>query len=446
MASAVNMTGTVTPIAASKTAKLQLITLLKSCIQHLETSDEYAPIIYQTSNKLHEYADKQSKRLEAQILKLHQEREQAMKQAKAMQQQQQRQLQQQNAAAASKAQAAAEANKVASQKLSALEERKRAAAEKRRQQVIEQRRKAALEQKKQEEERKRKFLEKERRKEELKAQAARKAAENKAAAQLKQEQKIEKEAMSELDKIAGLTSTEPEVPIAHANLERTTTPTDTASNQAGPAHESPATPLEAASTTSSQPSSPMLNYQPVAPVAGQSHQAHPPQTPLHAAATSQPPPPTSPSLDDAVGSSSSIPDAPASVETMEDPPSLDTSEVKKQILIQWGLQPPSYQILKRVDQLVVSIQTVFPPFGGVPAHTYFDGWQVLSPNDFLCYGEDSLLPTLDTDKLKKAVRKIRFFLHPDKLPRDMTEGQIYVCKLLWDVTNDALEEFKNSQA
>ncbi|KAL3935744.1 MAG: hypothetical protein SGBAC_008807 [Bacillariaceae sp.] len=131
---------------------------------------------------------------------------------------------------------------------------------------------------------------------------------------------------------------------------------------------------------------------------------------------------------------------------MVDPPDLDTSEVKKQILIQWGLQPPGYQMLKQVDQLVVSIHTVFPPFAGVPAHSYFDGWKVLSPNDFLSYGEDSLLPTLDTDKLKKAVRKIRFFLHPDKLPRDMTEGQSYICKLLWDVTSDALEEFKKSHA
>ena len=141
-----------------------------------------------------------------------------------------------------------------------------------------------------------------------------------------------------------------------------------------------------------------------------------------------------------------MPDSVATAETMEDPPGLEISEVKKQILIQWGLQPPGYQMLKRVDQLVVSIQTVFPPFAGVPAHSYFDGWKVLTPNDFLCYGADSLLPTLDTDKLKKAVRKIRFFLHPDKLPRDVTEGQMYVCKLLWDVTSDALEEFKHSQA
>ncbi|KAL3939112.1 MAG: hypothetical protein SGBAC_006115, partial [Bacillariaceae sp.] len=230
------MAGSPPPVSASKTTQLQLITLLKSCIQHLEKSDEYAPIIYQTSNKLHEYADAQSKQLQAQLLKLQQDREQAMKQTKLMQQQHQRQQNHKNAAISSKAQAAAEANKVASQKLSALEQKKRAAAEKRRQQVIEQRRKAALEQKKQEEERKRKFLEKERRKEQLKAEAARKAVQNKAAAHLKQEQKIEEDAMSELDKIArkpSAESAEPEVPIAHANLERTTTPTDATPNLAG---------------------------------------------------------------------------------------------------------------------------------------------------------------------------------------------------------------------
>lgn len=57
---------------------------------------------------------------------------------------------------------------------------------------------------------------------------------------------------------------------------------------------------------------------------------------------------------------------------------------------------------------------------------------------------DSLLVlhTLDGDKLKKAVRKLRFFLHPDKLPKDLDPIQEFVCKLLWDVTNDAYEDYK----
>jgi len=47
----------------------------------------------------------------------------------------------------------------------------------------------------------------------------------------------------------------------------------------------------------------------------------------------------------------------------------------------------------------------------------------------------------DENKLKKAVRKLRVFLHPDRLPRDFSPEHTFVCKMLWDVTNDAWEEF-----
>jgi len=40
-----------------------------------------------------------------------------------------------------------------------------------------------------------------------------------------------------------------------------------------------------------------------------------------------------------------------------------------------------------------------------------------------------------------AFRKVKFFLHPDKLPKDFSEMQLFVCKLLWDVLADAWEIF-----
>jgi len=74
------------------------------------------------------------------------------------------------------------------------------------------------------------------------------------------------------------------------------------------------------------------------------------------------------------------------------------------------------------------------------AHEYFRGWNPVS----VC---DIASPTggLEETKLKKTVRKIRFFLHPDKLPHDLTEEQQFLCKLLWDVINDAFEEHKKSK-
>jgi hypothetical protein len=42
---------------------------------------------------------------------------------------------------------------------------------------------------------------------------------------------------------------------------------------------------------------------------------------------------------------------------------------------------------------------------------------------------------------RKAVRKTKFFLHPDKLPKDLSTEQTFVCKMLWDIVADAWEAF-----
>jgi len=36
----------------------------------------------------------------------------------------------------------------------------------------------------------------------------------------------------------------------------------------------------------------------------------------------------------------------------------------------------------------------------------------------------------------KAVRKAKFFLHPDKLPKDLTDNQSTLFKTLWDVIHE----------
>jgi hypothetical protein len=38
-----------------------------------------------------------------------------------------------------------------------------------------------------------------------------------------------------------------------------------------------------------------------------------------------------------------------------------------------------------------------------------------------------------------AVRKAKFFLHPDKLPSDLTNNQAVLFKTLWEVINDSWE-------
>ena len=81
------------------------------------------------------------------------------------------------------------------------------------------------------------------------------------------------------------------------------------------------------------------------------------------------------------------------------------TKIKHGILIQWALQPPQMQMLRSIDVLISSIQNIFPPALGVPAHDYFGKWKPVARKDVT---GDSGMP--DEDKLKKAVKRLRFFL------------------------------------
>mmetsp|Transcript_27897 Transcript_27897/g.41172 ORF Transcript_27897/g.41172 Transcript_27897/m.41172 type:complete len:505 (+) Transcript_27897:44-1558(+) len=115
--------------------------------------------------------------------------------------------------------------------------------------------------------------------------------------------------------------------------------------------------------------------------------------------------------------------------------------IKRSILSQWALQLPSMQSLRPLDELLCNIHTVYPPACGVSSHLYFTNWQVITSEELA----NNQGIGLEEEKVKKAVRKLRFFLHPDKLPHDLNEEQQFVCKLLWDVTNDAWDEYKKTQ-
>lgn len=118
-----------------------------------------------------------------------------------------------------------------------------------------------------------------------------------------------------------------------------------------------------------------------------------------------------------------------------------TQNIKHSLLVQWALQPPTLQVLRPVEHLLTSIHAVFPPKFGVAPHAYFSKWTALTQADIWTPPN----PQPDNEKLKKTMRKLRFFLHPDKLPKDFSSDQTFVCKLLWDISNDAWEEHKSKQ-
>ena len=114
------------------------------------------------------------------------------------------------------------------------------------------------------------------------------------------------------------------------------------------------------------------------------------------------------------------------------------ASMKINILRNWALQPPMFQTLRPIHLLLSSIHGVFPPAFGVPAHDYFVKWKAITPGEL---GG----ATPDEEKLKKAVKQLRFFLHPDKLPKDLNEEQCFMCKMLWDVANDSWEEYNKKK-
>ena len=115
--------------------------------------------------------------------------------------------------------------------------------------------------------------------------------------------------------------------------------------------------------------------------------------------------------------------------------------IKHGILVHWALQPPMLQTLKPIEVLLTTIHSVFPPSFGVAGHDHFNKWTPVKSDDLQGAGS----ARVDDDKMKKIVRKLRFLLHPDKLPRDFNPDQAFMCKLLWDITSDAVEEHKKKE-
>lgn len=358
--------------------------------------------------------------------------------------------------------------------------------EKRRQEVLEKRRQAAAEQKKKEQEDKRKFMAYEQRKQALKEQAAKEAHEQKlkaqAAAAATQEKLAKTKAAVESSISPSRTTSPPKPqtpplptsapkPTSASKWSASSSASLEGSHDSGNSNQpSVATPLSATNlnvpnlpsrppSRSTSPAPPAVGIRGTQVSNGQMRKGPPlPNPNLSQASTSTPK--TQPSGADlkyrnmvSQGPKQSPPTKQTPAETLsptkqwtEEEILSYTSNVKRQILLQWGLVPPNYQVLKPIDQLLATIQSVYPPAFQVAPHKYFEGWKSLNIQDLQGPSADSdsllLLTALDSDKLKKAVRKLRFFLHPDKLPKDLDPIQEFVCKLLWDVTNDAYEDYK----
>ena len=99
----------------------------------------------------------------------------------------------------------------------------------------------------------------------------------------------------------------------------------------------------------------------------------------------------------------------------------------------WSHIGPSFKKMQPLELLLVQVPTLFPPTNPfVEEHEYFSKWKTLSEDAFEGESGDGL-----KELLKRAARKAKFFLHPDKLPNDLSEDQKTLFKTIWDVVQES---------
>ena len=113
-----------------------------------------------------------------------------------------------------------------------------------------------------------------------------------------------------------------------------------------------------------------------------------------------------------------------------------TTQLTQALARQWSKQPPQLTHSKPIAELLATIQETFKM---VPSHSYFDKFHPFSRDALLMDGRGQ---AVDASVLKKAVRKVRLFLHPDKLPGDLSDLQHALCRYLWDVVSEAWDAYR----
>ena len=91
-----------------------------------------------------------------------------------------------------------------------------------------------------------------------------------------------------------------------------------------------------------------------------------------------------------------------------------------------------YKYFNPLDELLITVPNLFPPTNTmVDEHDYYAKWKTLDTDAFSDVSNDE-----KKELLKRAVRKAKFFLHPDKLPKDLTEKQTTLFKSIWDTLQE----------
>jgi hypothetical protein len=110
-----------------------------------------------------------------------------------------------------------------------------------------------------------------------------------------------------------------------------------------------------------------------------------------------------------------------------------TAKDLKEYIQQWSHEAPTYKKLKPLEVLLVDVPNLFPPANTfVESHEYYFKWKEFSEDAFSGESGDEL-----KELLRRASRKSKLFLHPDKLPNDLTESQSLLFKSIWNVIQES---------
>lgn len=105
----------------------------------------------------------------------------------------------------------------------------------------------------------------------------------------------------------------------------------------------------------------------------------------------------------------------------------------KEYMQQWSHKAPDYKKLKPLEDLLVNVPDLFPPTNKfVESHEYYFKWKEFSEDAFSGESGDEL-----KELLRRASRKSKLFLHPDKLPGNLTENQDELFKTIWNVIQES---------
>lgn len=167
------------------------------------------------------------------------------------------------------------------------------------------------------------------------------------------------------------------------------------------------------------------SYSQQQPFAPPPRQPQPQQTPF--ASQSQPPPQTTASQP--TTPPQPAPATPAPVGAKPQTAQQLTTALDRQ----WAKIPPALTRLQPINVLLGTLHTTRDLLP-TPTHAHLQKWNALSRD---------ALANNDPAVLKKAVRKVRLWLHPDKLPPadELSELERLWCRTLWDVISEAWSTF-----